>query len=61
MAAQKMKSDVFGFGEILHYQQLSKWSNAKYHWGELFSHAKVNVHVYMDIEGAGMRIKPYPY
>ncbi|MEH7481062.1 Ger(x)C family spore germination protein [Neobacillus drentensis] len=61
VAAQKMKSDVFGFGEILHYKHLSKWNKSKHHWDELFSQAKVNVHVHMDIEGTGMRIKPYPY
>jgi spore germination protein KC len=61
LAAQKLKSDVFGFGEILHYTHLGKWNKSKLQWNELFSKAKVNVQVHMDIEGTGMRIKPYPY
>ncbi|MDQ0242521.1 spore germination protein KC [Bacillus fengqiuensis] len=60
-AAQKMKSDVFGFGEILRYSHLGKWKKHKNEWNELFSQAKVNVHVNMDIEGTGMRVEPYPY
>lgn len=61
VAAQKVRSDVFGFGEILHYTHLEKWNNSKDHWNELFSKAKVNVQVNMDIERTGMRIKAYPY
>ncbi|WML48991.1 Ger(x)C family spore germination protein [Neobacillus sp. PS3-34] len=60
-AAQKVKSDVFGFGEILHYTHIRKWNESKHRWKELFSQANVNVHVKMDIERTGMRIKPYPY
>jgi spore germination protein KC len=59
--AQKMKSDVFGFGEILHYTHVAKWKKSKHQWPEMFSQAKVNVHVKMDIERTGMRVKPYPY
>ncbi|MFC4809669.1 Ger(x)C family spore germination protein [Paenibacillus sp. GCM10023250] len=59
--AQKMKSDVFGFGEILHYSHLRKWNDHKGQWDELFSKAKITVHARIDIEGVGMRIKPYPY
>ncbi|WP_413300799.1 Ger(x)C family spore germination protein [Bacillus sp. 1P10SD] len=61
VAAQKMKSDVFGFGEILRYTHLNKWNKSRQQWNELFSRAKINVHAKIDIEGTGMRIKPYPY
>lgn len=61
VTAQKVKSDVFGFGEILHYTHLGKWDKVKDHWAQMFSQAKVNVHVKVDIERTGMRIKPYPY
>ncbi|REE91575.1 spore germination protein KC [Paenibacillus taihuensis] len=60
-AAQKMKSDVFGFGEILHYSHPRKWNDYSEQWDEVFSKAKVTVHASIDIEGVGMRIKPYPY
>jgi spore germination protein KC len=61
IAAQKLKSDVFGFGEILHRSDPKNWNKYKSHWNDLFSQAKVNVAVEIDIEGSGMRIKPYPY
>lgn len=61
VTAQKVKSDVFGFGEILHYTHVAKWKKSKHQWHKMFSQAKVNVHVKVDIERTGMRIKPYPY
>ncbi|QHW31119.1 Ger(x)C family spore germination protein [Paenibacillus rhizovicinus] len=60
-AAQRMKSDVFGFGEILHYSHLRKWNDHSEQWNEVFSQANVTVHASIDIEGVGMRVKPYPY
>ncbi|MEH6994672.1 Ger(x)C family spore germination protein [Neobacillus drentensis] len=59
--AQKLKSDVFGFGEILRITHQSQWKKYKHQWGDLFSEAKVNVEVNLEIEGTGMRISPYPY
>lgn len=61
IAVQKMKSDVFGFGEILRRSHPGKWKEHKHEWNELFSQANVTVHVKMDIEGTGMRVEPYPY
>ncbi|MEH7121173.1 Ger(x)C family spore germination protein [Neobacillus vireti] len=61
LAAQKLKSDVFGFGEILHTTKPKKWKESKHQWDQLFSQAKVNVKVNVSIEETGMRIKPYPY
>lgn len=61
LAAQKLKSDVFGFGEILYFTQPKKWKESRRQWDQLFSQAKVNVKVNISIEETGMRIKPYPY
>ncbi|MED4227199.1 Ger(x)C family spore germination protein [Neobacillus cucumis] len=61
LAAQKLKSDVFGFGEILHATQPKKWKESRRQWDHFFSQAKVNVKVNVSIEETGMRIKPYPY
>jgi len=60
-ATQKMKSDVFGFGEMYRSDHPKKWRKIKNHWNELFSNAKVIVKVNLNIEGTGMRVKPYPY
>lgn len=59
--AQKMKSDIFGFGEMYHLNHPQKWKTIKKEWNDLFSEAEVNVLVETNIEGTGMRIKPYPY
>jgi len=61
IVAQKLESDVFGFGEILRNTHQKKWRKSKQQWNKLFSQAKVNVKVNLTIEGTGMRIKPYPY
>ncbi|MGX6441796.1 Ger(x)C family spore germination protein [Neobacillus sp. K501] len=61
VAAQKLKSDVFGFGENLRIANHHKWKKVKNNWNDLFSQAVVNVQVNLEIEGTGMRIKPYPY
>jgi spore germination protein KC len=61
LAAQRLKSDVYGFGEVLHISHPKIWRENKHHWKQLFSQAKVNVHVKVNIEETGMRIKPYPF
>jgi spore germination protein KC len=61
IVAQKLESDVFGFGEILRNTHPNIWRKYKQQWNKLFSQAKVNVQVNLNIEGTGMRIKPYPY
>lgn len=61
IVAQKLESDVFGFGEILRDTHPKKWRKSKQQWNKLFSQAKVHIQVNLNIEGTGMRIKPYPY
>lgn len=61
LKAQKLKSDVFGFGDILHRTHPTEWEKQKEHWAETFAKANVNVHVNISISGTGMRVKPYPY
>ncbi len=59
--AQKLQSDVFGFGEMLHITHPKIWKDHKRKWKKFFSEAKINVEVKVNIDGTGMRIKPYPF
>ncbi|MGG2064169.1 Ger(x)C family spore germination protein [Bacillus sp. S14(2024)] len=61
VSAQMMESDVFGFGDILHRTHPVKWKKQKQHWDQIFSKAKVYIDVDVNIEGTGMRVRPYPY
>jgi spore germination protein KC len=60
-AAQKLNSDVFGFGEILRRSDRRSWKKFKGDWNETFAQAEVDVQVKMEINGTGMLIMPYPY
>jgi spore germination protein KC len=57
--AQKMKSDVFGFGETVHRTDPKYWNKIKGNWGEKFSATEVNVAVDSYIRREGIRVKPF--
>lgn len=57
--AQKMKSDVFGFGERVHRADPKYWNKIKENWGEKFSDIEVNVVVDSYVRREGIRTKPF--
>ncbi|WP_026695068.1 Ger(x)C family spore germination protein [Peribacillus kribbensis] len=59
--AQKQKSDVYGFGELLHRGNFRVWKNYEDNWGKTFAKAKIKINVTVILHGTNMRIEPYPY
>ncbi|MFY0758786.1 Ger(x)C family spore germination protein [Metabacillus dongyingensis] len=59
--AQNEKSDIFGFGEMLHRKNPNKWKKVENNWNEHFAAADVEIKVKMNIFGLGMRNKTYPF
>lgn len=43
--AQQYKSDIFGFGAILHRKHPDQWREVKNGWPEVFANAEVNIEV----------------
>ncbi|PLT30703.1 Ger(x)C family spore germination protein [Peribacillus deserti] len=59
--AKSQKSDIFGFGDILHRQHPEQWKKNENRWNDVFSKSKVSIHVNFNLHGTSMRIEPYPY
>ncbi|MBO0961835.1 Ger(x)C family spore germination protein [Neobacillus sp. MM2021_6] len=57
--AQKMKSDIFGFGESVHRKNPKLWNKLKANWGDHFANLEVNVKVDSYIRREGIRTKPF--
>ena len=58
-AAQRAKSDVFGFGEAVNRANPRAWESMKKDWNETFADSKVDVKVEAFIRRTGMRTKPF--
>jgi len=58
-AAQKMKSDIFGFGERIHRKDPKLWKKLKRNWHDHFADLEVNVKVDSYIRREGIRTKPF--
>ena len=58
-AAQKMNSDIFGFGTELMRTHPKEWEKVADHWDRLFASGKLDVKVESYILSTGMRLKPY--
>jgi spore germination protein KC len=56
--AQKLKSDIFGFGDEFHREDPKKWKEYEKDWGQHFSEVEVTVHVTCKIRRVGMISKP---
>lgn len=54
----QFKSDVFGFGKIVHQKNSDEWKKVKSNWNELFSKAWVNVDVTTTIRRHGLMDVP---
>lgn len=57
--AQKLKADVFGFGEKVHKADPILWKKVKNDWGSRFARIKVNVDVDCFIRKEGVRTSPF--
>lgn len=56
--AQSVRSDVFGFGEILRRQHPEEWQQVKGDWRQLFAELQVEVVVNSRIAGTGTFLEP---
>ncbi|WP_413300501.1 Ger(x)C family spore germination protein [Bacillus sp. 1P10SD] len=57
--AQKLKTDILGFGEKVHIKNPPLWKKIKANWDEEFAGLQVNVHVDSYIRRQGIRTKPF--
>ena len=53
-AQKTFKTDIFGFGQIIHRQSPKEWKELKDKWKEYYPDAKVNVSVDVKIQRRGM-------
>ena len=56
---QKLKCDIFGFGEKVHISNPNSWKNLQGNWDEEFAALKVNVKVDFYIRREGIRTVPF--
>ncbi|MFK9090522.1 Ger(x)C family spore germination protein [Bacillus salipaludis] len=57
--AQKMKADIFGFGESVHRKDPKLWNKLKENWGDHFANLEVTVEVNSFTRREGIRTKPF--
>ncbi|MDN4074333.1 Ger(x)C family spore germination protein [Fictibacillus terranigra] len=58
--AQKDKSDIFGFGEVVHRTDPAAWKKLKHDWNDAaFPKVKVKVKVDAFVRRSGLRNKPF--
>ncbi|UQZ37346.1 Ger(x)C family spore germination protein [Paenibacillus sp. PK3_47] len=57
--AQKLKADIFNFGNELKRTHPEYWRKAEGKWDELFARGELVLHVEAYIRSTGMRLKPY--
>lgn len=60
-AAQKLKTDVLGFGAAIERSDSRAWHRIKKEWDVLFSKAKVEISVHSSIRRTGMTSKPHMF
>jgi spore germination protein KC len=56
---QELKTDIFGFGELVYKADPAYWEQHKEDWDELFVNVPVKVEVDTQIRREGMRTKSY--
>lgn len=52
------KSDIFGFGQLVHQKYPREWKNMQDNWDELFSQATVEVEVQTEVTKTGKSLYP---
>ncbi len=58
-AQKDLKSDIFGFGEVIHRYDPELWNTVKDNWNNEFSNLPVNVNINVKIEGTGTITKSF--
>lgn len=58
---QKYKTDILGFGEVLHRKYPNHWKLIKKNWVEVFPKVKVEVKTNAQINHSGVKIKATSY
>lgn len=58
LAQVKFKSDIFGFGEVMHRKHLSYWNKVKGDWDSEFVKLPVNINVEVMIGKSGLTKEP---
>jgi spore germination protein KC len=57
--AQKLKCDIFGFGDIVHKANPDLWKKLKGNWNDYFADLEVNVKVDSYVRREGVRTNPF--
>lgn len=57
--AQRMKADIFGFGESVHRKDPKLWNRLKENWDDHFANLEVKVEVDSYTRREGIRTKPF--
>ncbi|MGE7308000.1 Ger(x)C family spore germination protein [Priestia megaterium] len=58
--AQKDKTDIFGFGEVLHQSRPNEWTKIKSEWNDVyFPKSKIDITVEAYVRRAGLRNKSF--
>jgi spore germination protein KC len=52
-AKEEFKSDIFGFGEVIHRQHPKAWKKMKGNWGETFQDLEISYKINYDIRRIG--------
>ncbi|AFQ43432.1 Ger(x)C family spore germination protein [Desulfosporosinus meridiei] len=56
--SQKLKADIFGFGDIFHQRHLKEWTQMKDDWDEIYSNLDVEITVQAKIRRSGLIGRP---
>ena len=57
LVQKKYKTDVFGYGKIIHKKYPQKWKNIKNNWDEIFKDLKIETNIDINIEDQGALIQ----
>jgi spore germination protein KC len=57
-AQKEFKSDIFGFGTVVHNKHPKKWKELRKNWDDVFTQVKINVSVKSEIRRSGQLKQP---
>ena len=58
-AQRQYRSDIFGFGEVIHREDAKYWKKIQGEWDEVFPHVPVVVEVDLQIRRTGTKVNSY--
>jgi spore germination protein KC len=56
--AQELKTDIFGFGELIHRSNRQEWRKMKDQWDQIFPRLQVEMDIRCVIHSVGLIIPP---